>query len=72
VTDPDAVRTAIDGFERDHGAIDILVNNAGMQFRAPLDEFPEPMFAKLLATNVASVFHVGQAVARHMIVRGAG
>lgn len=48
------------------------MNNAGMQFRAPLDEFPELMFAKLLATNVASVFHVGQAVARLMIVRGAG
>jgi len=29
VTDHDAARTAIDGFEDDTGAIDILVNNAG-------------------------------------------
>ncbi|TVP95641.1 MAG: glucose 1-dehydrogenase [Roseinatronobacter sp.] len=72
VTDHEAVRTAIDGFEAQHGAIDILVNNAGMQHRAPLQDFPAAMFEKLLQTNIASVFHVGQAVARHMIARGAG
>lgn len=72
VTDHDAVRAAVDGFEADIGPIDILVNNAGMQHRAPLEEFPADAFEKLLQTNVASVFHVGQAVARHMISRGAG
>lgn len=72
VTDHQAVRAAIDGFEADHGAIDILVNNAGMQHRTPLEDFPADAFEKLLQTNVASVFHVGQACARHMIGRGAG
>jgi gluconate 5-dehydrogenase len=72
VTSHDAVRGAIDGFEAAHGAIDILVNNAGMQYRAPLEEFPAEAFERLLQTNVASVFHVGQACARHMIARGAG
>jgi gluconate 5-dehydrogenase len=67
-----AVKQAIDGFEASQGAIDILVNNAGMQFRAALEDYPEDMFAKLLATNVSSVFNVGQACARHMIKRGAG
>ncbi|MBZ9857624.1 SDR family oxidoreductase [Mesorhizobium sp. CA13] len=71
-TDHEAVRSAIDGFELGGGAIDILVNNAGMQFRAPLEEFPADAFERLLQTNVASVFHVGQAVARHMIGRGRG
>ncbi len=71
-TDHAAVKTAVDGFEQDTGAIDILVNNAGMQFRTALEDFPADMFAKLLATNVSSVFNVGQAVARHMIGRGAG
>jgi NAD(P)-dependent dehydrogenase (short-subunit alcohol dehydrogenase family) len=52
--------------------IDILVNNAGMQHRAPLEEFPAEAFERLLQTNIASVFHVGQAVARHMIARGRG
>ncbi|CTQ32662.1 SDR family oxidoreductase [Jannaschia rubra] len=72
VTDHEAARAAIDGFERDTGPIDILVNNAGMQHRTPLEDFPADAFEKLLQTNIASVFHVGQAVARHMIARGAG
>ena len=72
VTDHDAVRTAIDGFETDHGGIDILINNAGMQHRTALEDFPADAFERLLQTNIASVFHVGQAVARHMIGRGAG
>ena len=71
-TDHDAVRAAVDGFEADTGAIDILVNNAGMQHRTELENFPADAFEKLLQTNIASVFHVGQAVARHMIRRGAG
>lgn len=71
-TDHDAVRKAIDGFEAATGPIDILVNNAGMQHRTELENFPADAFQKLLQTNVASVFNVGQAVARHMIGRGAG
>lgn len=71
-TDHDGVRCAIDTFEANIGAIDILVNNAGMQHRTELENFPAEAFEKLLQTNVASVFHVGQAVARHMIGRGAG
>lgn len=72
VTDHEAARTAIDRFEASVGPIDILVNNAGMQHRAPLEEFPADAFERLLQTNIASVFHVGQAVARHMISRGRG
>ncbi|MBY6159284.1 SDR family oxidoreductase [Mameliella alba] len=71
-TNHDSVRAAIDGFESTHGAVDILVNNAGMQYRTPLEDFPADMFEKLLQTNIASVFHVGQACARHMIGRGRG
>jgi gluconate 5-dehydrogenase len=71
-TDHAAVRMAVDGFEADIGAIDILVNNAGMQHRAPLEAFPADAFERLLQTNIASVFHVSQAVAQHMIGRGAG
>lgn len=71
-TDAAAVRQAVDGFEADHGPIDILVNNAGMQHRGPLEEFPTDAFDHLMRTNVNSAFYVGQAVARHMIRRGAG
>jgi len=72
VTDHAAARAAVDGFEAEVGPIDILVNNAGTQFRAPLEEFPAEAFQRLLQTNIASVFNVGQACARHMIGRGSG
>ncbi len=72
VTDHDAARDAVDGFEAAGKPIEILVNNAGIQHRAPLQDFPAEAFERLLQTNVASVFHVGQAVARHMIARGRG
>lgn len=71
-TDHVAVRAAVDGFESEGNPIDILVNNAGMQHRAPLEDFPADAFERLLQTNIASVFHVSQAVARHMIARGKG
>jgi gluconate 5-dehydrogenase len=71
-TDHDAVRAAVDGFEAGTGAIDILVNNAGMQHRTPLEDVPADAFERLMQTNIASVFHVGQACARHMIGRGTG
>jgi len=71
---PGAATLAFDATDHDkvRAAIDILVNNAGTQFRAPLEDFPADAFERLLQTNVASVFHVGQAVARHMIRRGRG
>ena len=72
VTDAAGVRAAIDHFEATIGPIHILVNNAGIQHRAPLEDFPAEAFERLMRTNVHSVFHVGQAVARHMIARRAG
>ncbi|MDO8358997.1 MAG: SDR family NAD(P)-dependent oxidoreductase, partial [Devosia sp.] len=72
VTNSESIADAIEYIEADIGPIDILVNNAGMQHRAPLEDFPEDKFERLMATNVSSVFLVGQAVARRMIPRGAG
>lgn len=72
VTDRAGAKAAIDAYEAETGAIDVLVNNAGMQHRGPLEEFPGDAFEKLLQTNIASVFHVGQAAAKHMIKRGRG
>jgi gluconate 5-dehydrogenase len=72
VTAAQAVAEGVDAIERDHGPIEILINNAGMQFRGPLEHFPIERWDQLLATNISSVFFVGQAVARHMIRRGRG
>ena len=71
VTDAAGVRAAVDGYEAQR-PIDILINNAGMQHRGPLEDFDVDAFDRLMRTNVNSAFYVGQAVARHMIMRGAG
>jgi gluconate 5-dehydrogenase len=72
VTDRAAVDAAIELIESTIGPIDILVNNAGMQRRAPFAEFPAADWDTLMRTNVDSLFHVGQAVARRMIPRKRG
>ena len=72
VTDHDAVAAQVNAYETNHGPITILINNAGMQHRTALEDFPADAFERLMKTNVYSVFHVGQAVARHMIKRGSG
>lgn len=72
VTDAGAVAAAVEAIEQDIGPIDILVNNAGMQRRAPFQDFAFAQWQELMRTNVDSVFLVGQAVARHMIVRRRG
>ena len=72
VTQRDAVDAAVDAIERELGPIEILVNNAGLQRRAPFADFDSADYSELMRTNVDSVFHVGQAVARHMIARRRG
>ena len=67
VTHPAEIHPAVAKIEETIGPIDILVNNAGMQFRSPLEDYPPERWDQLLATNVSSVFHVSQAVARRMI-----
>lgn len=72
VTDAEAVKQAVDSYEANCGPIDVLVNNAGMQLRGPLEAYDPADFDRLMRTNVNSAFYVGQAVAKHMIGRGAG
>lgn len=72
VSDPAAVTRAVDALVAAHGAPHILVNNAGMQRRGPLQDYAAEDWQLLLRTNLDSAFHVGQAVARHMIARGSG
>jgi gluconate 5-dehydrogenase len=72
VTEPAAVRSGIDSVERELGPLDILVNNAGMQHRAPLLDFADDAWHRVLDTNLTSAFLVGRAVARGMVERGRG
>jgi gluconate 5-dehydrogenase len=72
VTDKPAVEAAVADVESRIGPVEILVNNAGLQFRSPLEDFPEEAWDRLMAVNVKGVFLVAQAVALRMIPRGHG
>jgi gluconate 5-dehydrogenase len=72
VTDSGAVDAAVDDLTAAHGPIDILVNNTGMQHRAPVTEFSDEDWQRLLQTNLSSAFFVTRTVARGMVERGAG
>ena len=72
VCDPAAVEAAVAEIESTLGPIEVLVNNAGTQHRAPFHEFPAAEWDRLMRTNLDSVFHVGQAVARRMVPRKRG
>jgi gluconate 5-dehydrogenase len=72
VTRSNEVRKGVADILATHGRIDILVNNAGIQHRAPLQDFPEDDFRRVIDTNLTSAFLVGQAVASTMMERRQG
>lgn len=72
VTQLASVQAAIDDIESSIGPLEILVNNAGMMVRGALEDFAVEDWHRIMRTNVDSVFLVGQAVARRMIVRKHG
>ena len=54
------------------GPVDILVNNAGIQHRAPIDEFSDADWRRLMATNLDAPFYMARAVIPAMKARRAG
>ena len=58
--------------ESEFGACDILVNNAGIQFVAPIEEFPDDRFDRIMAINFASNWHAIKAALPGMKARGFG
>jgi len=72
VTQLASVQAAIDEIESSIGPLEILVNNAGMMVRGALEDFAVEDWHRIMRTNIDSVFLVGQAVARRMIVRKHG
>lgn len=54
------------------GAVDILVNNAGIQHVAPVEDFPDEMWDRILAVNLSAAFHAIQACLPGMRRRGWG
>jgi gluconate 5-dehydrogenase len=62
----------IERIEEEVGSIDILVNNAGMHGKLPSMECSDEQFAKIVDTNLHSVFSLTKAVLPGMLERGAG
>ncbi len=72
ITDPAAVAAGVAGAEEVAGPLDVLVNNAGVQHRAPLLEFPDEAWRRVLDTNLTGAFLVSREVARGMVGRERG
>lgn len=62
------VQTAIDSF----GRIDTLINNAGIWRPGRIEDIPEDLFRRVMATNLDSVFFTTQAAVPAMKRQGGG
>ena len=55
----DGARTLAAAVRERFGVLNILVNNAGATWGAPLEEFPDSAWDKVLDTNVRGIFQQG-------------
>ncbi|MFG2793497.1 oxidoreductase [Streptomyces sp. NPDC048419] len=62
VTDPAAVRLAVDTAVKEFGGIDVLVNNAGYALRGALEEVSDTELRRQFDTNVFGALDVTRAV----------
>ena len=56
----DGIEAAVAEIEKREDRLDILVNNAGVSWGAPIGEFPEVGWDKVMDTNVKGVFFLTQ------------
>ena len=72
VADSAAVAAGVADVAARVGAVDILVNNAGVQHRAPIEEFSDDDWRRLMATNLDAPFFMARAVIPAMKAKRAG
>ena len=73
ITDPASVRAMVDRIMASYSAIDVLVNNAGIGGKAaPVVEYPEQEWRRVLSVNLDGVFYCCKAVLPSMLARGSG
>jgi 3-hydroxybutyrate dehydrogenase len=69
LSQPSQIAAMVRETEAALGKVDILVNNAGIQFVAPIAEFPEAQWDRIIALNLSAVFHGMKAVIPGMQAR---
>lgn len=67
-----AVKDFVRRAETELGAVDILINNVGMQHVAPVDEFPDEQWEKIITLNLSAAFYTTKAALPGMKSRGWG
>lgn len=72
VASPEGVAALAAAVAERHERVDVLINNAGATWGAPLDEFPDAGFEKILSTNVQGPFAVTQALLPQLRAAAAG
>jgi 3-hydroxybutyrate dehydrogenase len=72
VGDPGDCRAAVAGVEEREGRLDILISNAGVQHVAPITEFPEEHWDRILAVILSAAFHLAKAALPGMYERSYG
>ena len=75
VSDPDHVRTVVDGAREEFGSIDILVNNAGVWGASVADDDLDKSiedYEQIVGTNLKGEYLFGRAVIPIMIEQGKG
>jgi NAD(P)-dependent dehydrogenase (short-subunit alcohol dehydrogenase family) len=73
ITDTGSVRAMVDRILKQHSSIDVLVNNAGIGGRAaPVVDYPEQEWRRVLSVNLDAVFYCCKAVLPSMLARGSG
>ncbi|MGI9146950.1 MAG: SDR family oxidoreductase [Chloroflexota bacterium] len=73
VSDPASSRRAVQAILAREGQLDVLVNNAGIAgLSAPVAEYPEDEWRRILTIDLDGVFYCCKAALPHMLERGGG
>jgi 3-hydroxybutyrate dehydrogenase len=72
MAEPAEIARMIAEAEQSLGAVDILINNAGIQHVAPVEDFPDETWDRILAVNLSAAFHAIKAAVPGMKRRGWG
>lgn len=62
LSSPEGVHALVEALQAQEASLDILFNNAGASWGAPLDEFPESGWDKVMDLNVKAIFFLTQAL----------